>query len=116
MNDNPFSESIKTIIESDIFEYLELGALSDEEKTNMMENLIMALRSRIMLKIADLLEWQNPTLLEEFKALLNSDEAIEEDIHQFLTSNKINIDAITAEEAIILKAEVMGLKRNSTRR
>ena len=112
--DDKLNQSIKEIIESDIFDYLELDTIPDAEKTKMMENLIISLRSRVMLRIADILEHKDPTLFENFKKML-SENPNQEEIEKVFQDNDINIDAITAEEAILLKAEVMGLKQAKVR-
>lgn len=102
--------NIRTIIESDIFDYLELDSLPDEEKAQMMENLIISLRSRIMIRIADLLEKEKPGEFETFKKMLGDEKTTAKDVDEFLKKNQINIDVIAGEESILLKTEVMGLK------
>jgi hypothetical protein len=113
-NDGKLDQSIKEIIESDIFEYLELDTIPDEEKTKMMENLIISLRSRVMLRIADILEQKDPTIFENFKQMLAGNPN-QGEIEKVFQDNEINVDVITAEEAILLKAEVMGLKQAKAR-
>lgn len=109
-NNSQLDQSIKEIIESDIFNYLELDSIPDQEKTKMMENLIISLRSRVMLRIADILEQKDPAVFENFKKMLNENPN-QAEIEKVFQDNDINVDAITAEEAILLKAEVMGLKK-----
>jgi len=113
-NETQLDRSVKEIIESDIFSYLELDSIPDQEKTKMMENLIISLRSRVMLRIADILEQKDPALFEQFKQMLNGNPN-QGDVEKVFQDNNINVDAITAEEAILLKAEVMGFKQAKAR-
>lgn len=110
MTKESIDNSIKTILESDIFEYLELASLPEEYKAQMMENMILSLRSRMMLRIADILEADNLNSFEEFKKMLSDEKITEKDVSDFLNHHNINLDVIAAEETIMLKAEVMGLK------
>lgn len=110
MSDVSINPTIKEILESDIFDYLELESIPEEDKAQMMENLILSLRSRMMLRIADMLEQEDEKKFEEFKKLLSDEKVTDVDVSKFLSENKINLDIIAAEEAILLKAEVMGLK------
>lgn len=110
MSSSSVNINIRKILESDIFDYLELSSMPEEDKAQMMENMILSLRSRMMLKIADMLEKDDPQKFEEFKALLSKEGATDQDVSKFLDQNEINLDVIAAEEAILLKAEIMGMK------
>lgn len=115
MADIKVNPSIKEILESDIFDYLELESIPEEDKAQMMENLIISLRSRMMLRIADTLEEESTESFEAFKAILNDEKVTDQDVSKFLDEHKINLDVIAAEEAILLKAEVMGLKAGANK-
>lgn len=104
---------IKDIIERDIFEYLELTSVPEEQKAQMMENLLTSLRSRVMLRIADIIEEKDKAEFDSFKILLNNSNTSQEQIESFLNKFNINLEQITAEEAILLKAEVMSLKKKA---
>ena len=101
---------IKELLESDIFDYLELESIPEEDKAQMMENIMLSLQSRMMLRIADIVEETSPEKFDEFKKLLSDEKVTDQDVAKFLDEMKINLDVIAAEEAILLKAEVMGLK------
>lgn len=115
MSDKTFDGSIKELVECEIFEYLELEDIPEEQKAEMMENIIISLRSRIMLRIADVLEEKNDASFENFKKLLGDEKVTESDVQQFLDSQQINLDAITAEETLLLKAELMGLRSKANK-
>ncbi|MFA5927509.1 MAG: hypothetical protein WC844_05090 [Patescibacteria group bacterium] len=102
--------SIKELIESDIFDYLELNSLTPEEKEAMIQNLVISLRSRVMLRIADILEETGE--FEKFKSLLGGVNTADEEVVEFLVSHEIQVDALAADEALRLKAEVMGYKQS----
>lgn len=110
MADVKMDATIQEVLESDIFEYLELESLPEDDKAQMMENIIISLRSRMMLRIADILEAKSQEEFEKFKKLLSDESVTDTDVSSFLQANSINLDTIAAEEAIFLKAEVMGLK------
>lgn len=110
---NKIDPVIKDIIEKDIFEYLELASMPEERKAQMMENLLISLRSRIMLRIADIIEGKDKIEFENFKRLLDNSDSTQEQIEAVLSKFNINLEQLTAEEAILLKAEVMGLKKKA---
>ncbi len=110
MSEDSINPTIKKILESDIFEYLDLGSIPEDDKAQMMENLILSLRSRMMLKIADILEAKDASSFDEFKNMLSDENVTDKDVSEFLDKHDINLDVITAEEAILLKAEIMGMK------
>ncbi|MEI7792203.1 MAG: hypothetical protein WCI57_01815 [Candidatus Berkelbacteria bacterium] len=102
------NQTIKDVMESDIFVYLKLEEMPEDDKAKMIENVLSSLKSRVMLRVADYLEEQGK--FEEFKSILNEDTPSDEKINTYLTDNKVPVDVFTAEESIILKAEIMGLK------
>lgn len=102
------NQTVKDVMESDIFIYLNLEDMPEDDKAKMIENILGSLKSRVMLRIADHLEEQGK--FEEFKLILNDENSSEEKINIYLTDNKVPVDVFTAEESIILKSEIMGLK------
>ncbi|MCL5411102.1 MAG: hypothetical protein M1324_04690 [Patescibacteria group bacterium] len=107
---NTLDLSMKEILESDIFDYLELESVPEEDKIHMMENLMVSLRSRVMIRIADMLEEQSKEKFEQFKKLLNTSDLNNSEIEKFLKENNINIEVLVAEESILLKSEIMSIK------
>jgi len=102
------NQTIKDVLESDIFVYLKLEDMPEDDKAKMIENILGSLKSRVMIRIADFMEEQGK--LDEFKLLLNKDDSTEEIINAYLLMKKVPVDVFTAEESIMLKAEIMGLK------
>ena len=108
--DQYLDDNIKKVIETDIFEYLEINDFNDQQKEKIIESIFLALRSKIMIRIANILEQNNQDSFDKFKELLDTDEPDNQKIAQFLSENKINFDQITAEESILLKSEIMEAK------
>lgn len=104
------NQSIKEIIESDIFNYLEMDAIPESDKEKMMENIILSLRARVLIRIADIVEQKDKQKFENFKKML-VENPTDSEFQKTLDEFDINLDAITAEEALLLKSEVMGLKK-----
>ena len=106
---NSINSTVREILERDIFEYLNLNSLSDREKAELIENLIVSLQNRVMLRIADLLEESHE--FEIFKALLDKESVLDEEVIEFLKARNIQVDILTAEEAILLKSEILALDK-----
>jgi len=102
-------QSIKKVIECDIFDYLEMNDIPESDKERMMENIIISLRARVLIRIADIIEQKDKQKFEDFKKMLDKNPS-DSEFHKTLDEFDINLDAITAEEALLLKSEVMGLK------
>lgn len=101
---------MKTVIESDLFEYLGLDSLPDEKKVKVMEELMISLRARVIIRIADFLESKGT--YPQFKELTEKDDTTDIIVTKFLEDNKVPVDVFTGEEALLLKTEIMGLKDN----
>lgn len=106
---NALATPLKKVIESDIFDYLEMSDIPEADKEKMMENIILSLRARVLIRIADIIEQKDKQKFEDFKKMLDENPS-DSEFHKTLDEFDINLDAITAEEALLLKSEVMGLK------
>ena len=108
--ENTSQDQAKILIESDIFEYLGLKSMSQEEQDAIIEKTLINLNNRVSIRIADFLEDKDPALFEQFKTMLAKDGG-EDEKTKFLADNKVPIDVFYGEEALYLKAELMQLKR-----
>ena len=86
------------LIEGDFFELAGLQNISEEEKETLMGKILDGLRDKVLIRIDDLLEDADKT---HFQQLIQS--ADDTAIDAFLQNKSINIQQITAEEALLQK-------------
>lgn len=95
---------IRDILEANIFEVMKLDHLSDEVKADLFKKAHETIMYRVMLRLADVLP---ETDLEKLQALLEKQD--EADIEEFFDSRRIDVDQITAQEALAYKVEMAAL-------
>lgn len=94
----------KDILEQDIFEVLKLTHLTKEQKAELFDKAQETIMYRVMSRLGDQLPDHD---LEKLKVLLEKhDQAA---VDQFFDSRDIDIDQVTAQEALAYKVEMASL-------
>ncbi|OIP23987.1 hypothetical protein AUK11_04175 [bacterium CG2_30_37_16] len=91
------------LIEKDIFELLDLKDLPQEYKDKMVSEMEDMLENRVIARLMDSLSKEDA---EKFDNLPENDNNA---ITEFFKDKDINIEQITAEEALILKSDMASL-------
>jgi len=92
----------KDLIENDIFELLGLKDIPEEQKEELMTKIIEGVESRVVLRIDDLLEDADR---DNFGKIL--DQGDDQAIADFLQTKNINVGQLAAEEALLMKNEIL---------
>jgi len=93
------------ILNKDILELMGVGNLPEEKKRKLYTKMLETIQNRTIARIFDQL---SPEDGEKLKQLLDSDNKTE--IESFLKSKGVDIAKMMLEEAIIYKAELVGLR------
>ena len=93
------------ILNKDILELMGVGNLPEEKKRELYTKMLETIQNRTIARIFDQL---SPEDGEKLKQLLDSDNKTE--IESFLKSKGVDIAKMMLEEAIIYKAELVGLR------
>jgi fructose-1-phosphate kinase PfkB-like protein len=93
------------ILNKDILELMGVGNLPEEKKRELYTKMLETIQNRTIARIFDQL---SPEDGEKLKQLLDSDNKTE--IESFLKSKGVEIAKMMLEEAIIYKAELVGLR------
>lgn len=93
---------IETLIKGDFFDLAGLEKLTDREKEELMLKMLESVKNRVLLRIDDLISKSDRG---EFNQLL--DEGDEKKISQFIKSKGIDVERLVAEEALLLKKEIL---------
>lgn len=102
----PESVSPKDLVSKDIFELLNLENLGEQEKNEIRANMLAAIRNRTLARVEDLLDEDGK---KQYGEILNQPESEESDkaIADFLISKDIDINKLTIEETILVKAQAI---------
>lgn len=102
----PESVSPEELVSKDIFELLNLENLGEQEKNEIRANMLAAIRNRTLARVDDLLDEDGK---KQYSDLLSQPESEESDkaISDFLTSKDIDINKLTVEETILVKAQAV---------
>lgn len=92
----------KDLIEHDIFELLGLKNIPETQKEELMSQIIEGVESRVVLRIDDLLDEADR---DKFGQIL--DQGDDQAITDFLQSKNINVGQLAAEEALLIKSEIL---------
>lgn len=92
------------LVTKDLFELLGIDNASDEQKDQIRARMLETIRDRTLLRIADAL---SPEDFEAYKQLLDQpeDPEVDKQIDSFLAERDIDVNAITVEETILVKAQ-----------
>lgn len=92
----------KDLVEGDIFALLGLQNLTEAQQEETMAKLIESVQNKVLIRIDDLVGEAD---LEAWHRVL--DTGSDEEINQFLTSKNINVAQLVAEEALLIKSELV---------
>ena len=93
---------LKTLIKGDFFDLAGLSGLTDKEREEIMLKMLESVKNRVLLRIDGLIKKEGKP---RFNQLL--DEGDEKKISHFMKEQGIDPDQLVAEEALILKKEVL---------
>ena len=91
-------------IEDDIFKLLGLEKAPENKKKEMLDNMMTIIQNRVISRILDSLGAEER---KEMDKLIEAKET--EKIYSLLDKKGVNMDAITAEEALNLKMEMINM-------
>jgi hypothetical protein len=94
--------SSKDLIEGDIFELMGLNNIEESKKEALMEKMLEGLQNRVILRIDDAIPENEK---EQFQQLLDNGD--DDKIKEYLTNKNIDISKLTAEEALLMKNEII---------
>lgn len=94
------------LVTKDVFELLGIDGASDEQKDEIRARMLETIRDRVLLRIADAMSQED---FEQYKQLLEAPEGEKADtaIDAFLADRSIDLNALTVEETILVKAEAV---------
>jgi len=101
MNNQNFI-NVQDLVEKDFFDLTELENLSDEQKQEIMQKLLVGVENRVLIRIDDLLQGLSN---EQFKNLLR--QGNEHEISKFLEDKGINVKQLVVEESIMQKKQIV---------
>ena len=94
------------IIEKDVFQLLGLEGSSEEDKKKVIDDMLETIQNRVVARLHDSLSEEDRSELERLNEAGNDDV-----VNQFLKARGIDINQITAEEALFYKTEILGISK-----
>jgi len=104
MDDVLASAGPMSIFSDDIFKLLKLEDIAQEVKDKIIENAVSSIQSRVLGRVMDSLD--DPEREEFMRLVADPDPKKAE---EYLKTKEINIEQLTAQEALYYKSELLDL-------
>lgn len=101
-------EEIKDVLDKDLLELLGMQKISDEKKIEFYEEMTKTIQNRVIVRIDNRL---NDAERQEWLELIDKND--QPQMAAYLQSKDIDVDKFMVEEAVIYKAQLMSLVKQT---